>query len=97
MRKLTAQDIINIIGTETHGYKIFGAGIKKGPHTDSDHYGIVLGQNKTGNYVTWQFHLDDEEPNYYWGHYLSDDREAAIRDFNERGADLQEATETEAM
>jgi len=35
-------------------------------------------------YVTWEFHLrEDESVSVYWGHYISD-REEALRDFEAR-------------
>ena len=47
--------------------------------------GYELGRNPNGNYVTWQFHLDENEnPSVYWGHYLTDNRDCAIHDFNTR-------------
>ena len=96
MRKLTGHDMANIIGTtvsmyhiETVSmYHIEDARVKRGNFSDSDHYGILLGRNANGNYVTWQFHLeDDEQVNVYWGHYFNEDREAAIDDFHWRDTD----------
>jgi len=55
IRKLTEHDISAIIGTNVDGYTIENARIKGGRFTDSDHYGILLGKNAIGNYVTWQF------------------------------------------
>ena len=92
MRKLTDHDMTNIAGTTIKGYHVEGVRIKRGPFTDSDHYGIILGRSSKGCYVTWQFHYDDnEEISVYWGHYLSGDREAALRDFNNRDADKPES------
>ena len=88
MRKLTGHDMANIIGTTVSGYRIEGAMIKRGNFSDSDHYGILLGRSAVGNYVTWQFHLDENEQiNAYWGHYFNEDREAAINDFHWRDTD----------
>jgi hypothetical protein len=84
MRKLTEQDITAIIGTSANGYIIERAKIKFGKFSDSDHYGYVLGRNEKGMYVTWQFHLINEEPSFYWGHY-TEDGNTALRDFNTRG------------
>ncbi len=85
MRKLTDNDLREIISINISGYKIIGVSIKHGDVSDADHYGIVLGQNEHGRYVTWQFHLnDDEKPDVYWGHYHQEDREAAVKDFNDR-------------
>ena len=85
IRKLTDHDLTNIAGSTVKGYHVEGVRIKKGTSSDSDHYGIILGRNDKGCYVTWQFHLDEnEEISVYWGHYLTEDREAALRDFNER-------------
>ena len=86
MRKLTDNDMVNLAGITLSGYHIDGVRIERGNYTDSNHYGIMLGRNERGHYVTWQFHLDeDEKPYTYWGHYFMDDREAAVKDFNSRG------------
>jgi len=87
IRKLTNADLTNLVGTTQKGYYIEEARIKSGIFTDSDHYGYLLGRNDCGNYVTWQFHYDDGELSVYWGHYLSKDRNAALRDFNTRDLD----------
>ncbi len=85
MRKLTKRDIEKTIGSTVKGYSIEAARIQSGPFIDSDHYGIVLGKNAKGHYVTWAFHLlDDESISVYWGHYFAEDKDAAIRDFNNR-------------
>ena len=84
MRKLTEHDIATVVGTTNSGYTIIKARIKDGTFSDSDHYGFVLAKNATDNYVTWQFHLDDEVPNYYWGHYFSEDEKAALEDYQVR-------------
>jgi hypothetical protein len=74
-----------IKGIAIQGYTIESARIERGQFSDSDHYGIVLGRNAEGHYVTWQFHLDeDEKLVMYWGHYFMKDWQAAIRDFNTR-------------
>lgn len=87
MRRLTEEDIAAITGRTIEGYRVEAARIKRGPFTDSDHYGIILAQNAEGGYVTWEFHLmTDESVSVYWGHYMSD-REEALRDFNIRGGD----------
>lgn len=87
MRKLTDKDLAEIVGSTIQGYRIKAAKIKSGPFIDSDHYGFILGKNRAGEYVTWQFHLLDDEPaSVYWGHYITD-REEALRDFNTRGVD----------
>ncbi len=85
MRKLTEQDIASVIGAVNAGYTILRARVKGGAFSDSDHYGIVLGRNAKGYYVTWEFHLEDERPEYYWGRYLTNDPEAALRDYETRG------------
>ena len=87
MRKLTEQDITVLIGTNIKGYVIENARIKEGIFTDSDHYGILLGKDDSGDYVTWQFHLDDEELSVYWGHYFMENKESALHDFKIRGLD----------
>ena len=85
MRELTEQDIRNIVGTTIKGYRIEAARIKDGPYSDSGCYGFVLGRNALGRYVTWHFHLlDDESVSVYWGHYVMENRDAAVRDFNNR-------------
>ena len=62
-----------------------GASGKEGPYPDSDHYGFILGRNARGRYVTWHFHLlDDESVSVYWGHYFMENRDAAVRDFDTR-------------
>ena len=72
MRKLTKGDIENIIGRNIEEFRIEAAQIKNGPYTD-------------GHYVTWQFHLlDDESISAYWGHYFGNNRDAAVQDFNTR-------------
>lgn len=87
MRKLTDEDLAKIIGRSITGYCVEAAKIKQGPFTDSDHYGFLLGKNVRGEYVTWQFHLLDDDSVYtYWGHFISD-REEALRDFNARSMD----------
>lgn len=83
MRKLTQQDLDNLIGKTYNGYMILKARIKGGEFSDSDHYGIALGRNSRSLYVTWQFHLDGEAPDFYWGHYL-DNEAAAVADYNSR-------------
>jgi hypothetical protein len=93
MRKLTDRDLTNIAGLTFNGYKVEGVRVKRGPYTDSDHYGIILARSASGMYVTWQFHLDEnEKPSTYWGHYYPE-REAALRDFHTR--DLDSSTEEE--
>lgn len=90
MRKLTDDDLAEIIGNTIQGYRIEEARIKRGNFTDSDHYGIVLGKNDQDNYVTWQFHLlEDETVSVYWGHYFMENREAAIRDFHTRDTEAE--------
>ena len=85
MRKLTGQDIQNVIGFTIEGFRVEAARIKNGPFTDSDHYGFLLARNAHGCYVTWRFHLlEDESISAYWGHYFQDDRDAAVRDFDTR-------------
>lgn len=85
MRKLTDTDLTNIAGTMLEGYHVEGVRIKRGPFTDSDHYGIILGRSACGNYVTWEFNLDaDERVNPYWGHYFMEKRANALRDFHIR-------------
>lgn len=85
MRKLTEQDIENVIGTVIAGFHIEAARVKKGSFVDSDNYGFALAQNDHGCYVTWRFHLlEDGTVTAYWGHYFGNDRDAAVRDFETR-------------
>ena len=83
MRKLTEQDLTTLIGTVQSGYTIRRARVKEGTFSDSDHYGIVLAKSECGSWVTWQFHLDDEKPSIYWGHYLETE-ETALADYEAR-------------
>ena len=88
MRKLIEQDIAAIAGTVLQEYYVESVRIKRGQFTDSDHYGIVLGRNVKGHYVTWEFHIDEnEKPVVYWGHYFMENREAALKDFDTRDLD----------
>ena len=83
MRKLTEKDIAATIGIVNIGYTIERARVKGGTYTDSDHYGIALGRDGRGLFATWQFHLEDEKPTFYWGHYI-ENPEAALADYEER-------------
>ena len=84
MRKLTEEDLSKIIGSTIKGYRVEAARIKQGPFIDSDHYGFILGNNSNCQYVTWEFHLtEDESVSVYWGHYIAD-RDEALRDFDTR-------------
>ena len=90
MRKLTGRDLTNIAGTTIQGYHVEGVRIKRGTYTYSDHYGIILGRNDKGSYVTWQFHLDEDETiNAYWGRYVGENKEVALRDFDTRDLDAK--------
>lgn len=90
MRRLTDSDLNSIARTTLQGYHIENIRIKRGMFTDSDHYGIMLGKNTNGHYVTWQFHLDEsDQPSVYWGHYFMENRDAAMRDFNTRDLDAK--------
>ena len=85
MRKLTEADMTSIIGMTIEGYHVEQVRVKRGSCTDSDHYGILLCRNDRDRYVTWQWHLDEnEEVTTYWGHYFMENRDAAVRDFNTR-------------
>lgn len=61
MRKLNDRDLANIAGINLRRYHVEGVRVKRGSFTDSDHYGIILGKNPEGHYVTWQFHYDENE------------------------------------
>ena len=88
MRKITDEDLAKIKGNTINGYHVEAVKIKRGPFIDSDHYGIILGKSSKEKYVTWEFHLmNDESVSVYWGHYIMD-REEALRDFRNRGADV---------
>lgn len=88
MRKLTDKDLSEIVGRTIQGYRIEDIRIKCGNFTDSDHYGIALGKNEQEHFVTWQFHLlEDETVSVYWGHYFMENQQAAVRDFNTRDID----------
>jgi hypothetical protein len=90
MRKLTDVDMENILGTIVKGYHVESVRVKRGNCTDSDHYGIIFGKNQNAHYVTWQFHLDEDETvNPYWGHYHMENREAALRDYENRDLEMQ--------
>jgi len=84
MRKLTNEDIAGVIGTKNANCTIEKARVKGGEFIDSDHYGIVLAQSESGNFITWQFHLVDGKPEYYWGHYFMVNGAAAVKDFKTR-------------
>ena len=87
MRKLTEDDLAKIAGSTVSDYHVEDVRIKNGPFIDSDHYGFILGRNDAGQYVTWQFHLlEDETVSAYWGHYFMEDLESAVRDFYTRDA-----------
>lgn len=86
MRKITDSDLEKIIGTSICGYHIENARIKNGEYCDSDNYGILLGKNDRGVYVTWQFHFNGDDISVYWGHY-TEKRELALQDFYNRDAE----------
>lgn len=87
MRKIMDEDLAKIKGSTINGYHVEAVKVKRGPFIDSDHYGIILGKSAKEKYVTWEFHLmSDESVSVYWGHYIMD-REEALRDFRNRGAD----------
>ena len=83
MRKLTETDLATIVGTVNTGYTILRARVKDGSFSDSDHYGIVLARNAKGGFVTWQYHLEGDTPEMYWGRY-TDNEESAVADFETR-------------
>jgi hypothetical protein len=69
MQRLNEQDLTALVGLVHHGYTIRKARHKGGNFSDSDCYGIVLGEGAHG-WVTWQFHIEDGEISLYWGHYF---------------------------
>ena len=83
MRRLKENDLAGVVGTVNAGYTIQQARIKSGEFSDSDHYGIALARSDRGKYVTWQFHLEGETPEMYWGRY-TDNEETAIADYESR-------------
>lgn len=90
MHRITDNDLAEIVGSTIQGYRIEEARIKCGDFTDSDHYGVVLGENEQEHFVTWQFHLlEDEIVSVYWGHYFMENREAAVRDFHTRDTNIE--------
>ena len=82
MRKLIEKDLTALVGTVHSGFTIERARVKGGRFSDSDHYGIMLGRNEGGNWVTWQFHIEDGVQ-IYWGHYI-DSEEKALADYEAR-------------
>ena len=47
----------------------------------------ILARKVSGEFVTWKFSNFAGEPiSFFWGHYFSDDRKAALQDFYERVA-----------
>jgi|GEM_PF-2123525 len=83
MRKITHTDLTSIAGSTVKGYLIGGVRIKRGTLPDSGNYGIILGWNQNDNYVTWEFTIDDEKVNPYWGHYF-EKRDDAMADYENR-------------
>ena len=89
MRRLTEEDFKRIIGTTQNGYTIELARVKRGSFSDSDCYGYMLGRSERGQYVCWQFHIEDDgELSVYWGNDR-ENREDAVRDYNVRDLDAQ--------
>jgi len=88
MRKLTEQDLTNIIGRSFKGHTVEKARVKRGDLRDSDHYGFILAKTADGHCVTWQFHLDEnDKPTVYWGHYFMEKYDKAVWDYDNRDAD----------
>ncbi len=88
MRKITKGDLEKIIGTSICNFYIEDARIKNGSF---DRYGILLGRNDRGVYVTWQFHFNGDEISVYWGHY-TEKYEVALQDFYNRDTDTKPDT-----
>ena len=88
MRKITKGDLEKIIGTSICDFYIEDVRIKNG---SCDRYGILLGKNDRGVYVTWQFHFNSDEISIYWGHY-TEKYEAALQDFYNRDTDTKPDT-----
>lgn len=91
MRKITNSDIEKIIGTSICGFYIENARIKDGDCCNSNNYGVLLGKNDRGVYVTWQFHFNGDEISVYWGHY-TEKYEVALQDFYNRDTDTKPNT-----
>ena len=88
MRKLTEQDLKDIVGSVIEGYRVERVRIKYGPFDDSGCYGFILGRNIRDEYATWQFHLlEDGSASAYWGHYYMENKDAAVNDYNTRDKD----------
>lgn len=51
MRRLTKQDIENIIGSTIEGHRVEAARIKDGPCADSGNYGFILARDDHGCYA----------------------------------------------
>lgn len=88
MRTITNSDLKGIIGTSICGFRIENARIKNGECCDFNNYGILLGKNDRGVYVTWQFHFNENELSVYWGHY-TEKHEIALQDFYSRDTDTK--------
>ena len=80
MRKLTEQDLIDMVEGETviDGYEV----VDVRPKDNCEYSGIILGENKHGQWVTWEFRLEKNGmPKVQWGHY-SNDKEVAKNDYH---------------
>ena len=85
MRKLTEQDMFNIAGSTIQGFYVEYIKIKGSKFTENNQYGIILGKNIENCYVTWQFHINEnEEVIVYSERYFKEDKEAALQDFYNR-------------
>lgn len=75
-----------IIGTKNAGCRILDAR----PMCGRPARGIALARSPADSYITWQWHLVDDQPFYYWGHYFGADRCKATNDFEKRAANSLE-------
>jgi hypothetical protein len=80
MKLLNEQDLADILGTNHEGYIVKMARAVR----NEAYYGIVFAERDSGEYVTWQFHIDNENGvMFYWGHYAVNE-EKALKDFEVR-------------
>ena len=84
IERLTNERLLAQIGTMVSSYQIIRTRKKAGAFSDIDFYGVALGISASGKSATWQFHIEDGAPNFYWGHYFMGDHERACSDFGNR-------------
>ena len=85
INRLTDEQIAGQVGFLVADYKIIMARRKTGGFSDSGNYGIALGASESGNYATWQFHVENGVSRfYYWGHYHMNNYAKAVGDYTNR-------------